>query len=116
MALKEDFKDLFEEFDNQAIDKAWSSLVALWPCFFGGSYGAGNSCDDQAILYLIAHLFKVDQKNSPSLATTSRSVGSVSTTTLIDPNLSYSKSFLSSTKYGQKYLLITQHRHGACFV
>lgn len=117
MSLKGDFKERFPEFDNQAVDTAWPGLESLWPCVYGGSYTEGESnCDNEAILYLNAHLFKVDQGSGPAFVSTSKSVGSVSSTSLIDPNLSADKSFFSSTKYGQRYLLLTQHRHGACFV
>ena len=116
MALKDDFKTRFTEFDNAAVDAAWPGLESLWPCIYNASYDGNNGCDDEAILQLNAHLFTVGQGKGPAFTSSSKSVGSVSVTKLIDPSLSARESFFNSTKYGQAYWLITQFRQGACFV
>lgn len=116
MSLQDDFKARFPEFDDQAVDAAWAGLEACWPCIYGASYQGDESCTDQAILFLVAHLFTVDQSNGPAFTSSSKSVGSVSVTKLIDSNMSAQDSFYNSTKYGQKFKLMTQFRQGACFV
>ena len=78
--------------------------------------GIGGGCDDEAILYLNAHLFKTDQSRGPALASSSKSVGSVSTTKAVDTDMSNRESFFQSTKYGQRFWMLTQFRQGACFV
>ena len=115
MALIDDFKTRFPEFDTGDVDTAWAGLEASWPCFYGAEYGS-DACTDEVILNLIAHLFKVDQGAGPALTASSNSVGSVSATKVVSANMSTRQSYLSSTKYGQRFVMMTQHRHGAHFV
>jgi hypothetical protein len=117
MALIDDFKTRFPEFTASDVDTAWSSLEAVWPCMYGGTYGSSD-CDDQAILLLIAHLFYLStvSTSQPAMSAVSQSVGSVSVTNMIDQTGGDRKSFFNSTAYGQQFMLITSKRHGAFFV
>ena len=67
MALIDDFKAQFPEFDPTAVDDAWTGLESLYPCLYGGEYGSSD-CVDQAILYLIAHLFYIDSNDPAATA------------------------------------------------
>lgn len=116
MSLKDDFKARFPEFDGQQVDAAFPGLESLWPCLYGATYEGNGTCDDNAILYLNAHLFTVEQSKGPAFTSSSKSVGSVSVTKLINDSMSAQDSFYNSTKYGQKFKLLTQFRQGACFV
>ena len=115
MALIDDFKTRFPEFDVFAVDAAWAGLEASWPCLYGGQYDVSD-CDDEIILNLIAHLFSVGQDSGPATIAASESVGSVSVTNYINQSMSNRESFFSSTKYGQQFIMMTQFRQGASFV
>jgi hypothetical protein len=115
MSLIDDFKARFPEFTPATVDTAWPGLEASWPIFYNSVYGSSPG-ENEKILNLIAHLFAVDQKKGAAILSTSKSVGSVSTTSSVDANTSNRESFFNSTKYGQRFFLMTQHRHGACFV
>lgn len=116
MALIDDFKAKFPEFDESAVDAQWSSLDEEWSCYFNWKYG-DESCKDQAILYLIAHIFAANNKEGTSKSTASKAVGSVS----VSYNASgFTQSFdiwLNTTKYGQRFLMLTQRlAQGGFFV
>lgn len=117
MALIDDFKTRFPEFDTADVDTAWPGLEASWPCLYNATYG-DSSCTDEAILNLIAHLFVVTSSagSGAAMVASSQSVGSVSVTNVVDANASDRKSYFMSTKYGQLFFMMTQFRHGACFV
>jgi len=119
MALIDDFKDRFPTFDTTLIDDNWQWLDETWHCFYGGVYGP-STCENQRILLLLAHLFTVmfiNPKTGPSTLTSSRTVGSVSTTSVvITEGLTNQQAFLMSTSYGQQFLMMIQFRHGAFFV
>jgi len=117
MALLDDFKTRFPEFDTNEVDTAWPGVESLWPCLYGGTYGA-STCVDNVILYLTAHLFYLGSMSDtgPALATASESVGSVSVTNVVNTSMSSQQSYYGSTKYGQMFLNLTKHRHGTCFV
>ena len=115
MALIDDFKARFPEFDETEIDAAWSGLEAYWPCFYGAEYGS-NDCDDQKILYLIAHLFSVNQSTGSAKTASSDSVGDVSSSYVVSAGMSDREAFFSSTKYGQQFNMMIQNMFGAFFV
>ena len=115
MALIDDFKARFPEFDSDEVDAAWSGLEAYWPCFYGGAYGS-NDCEDQKVLYLIAHLFTVNKLSGSAKTSTSDSVADVSSSWLVSANMSDQESFFSSTKYGQQFYMMIRNRFGAVFV
>lgn len=116
MSLIDDFKTRFPEFETATVDSKWSDLESLWPNMYGATYDSGTDKDDSAILYLVAHLLKVSQGSSPAMASSSKSVGSVSVTHVLDANMGDRKSFFNSTKYGQMFLMLTRFRHGSVFI
>lgn len=117
MALIDDFKTRFPVFTPATVDATFPLIEVTWPCYFGGSYE--SACNKEIILNLLAHLF-VDETNagtSSIKSVDSKSVGSVS--------VSYSAStatggegydFFKSTKYGQRFWMMTRSNVGAYFV
>lgn len=117
MALIDDFKTRFPEFNSIEVDTYFPLIENTWDCYYGGSYT--NECDQEAILNLLAHLF-VDETTSGTESNKviqSKSVGSVSVSYA---NNTYSGGerydFFSSTKYGKRFLMLTQKNKGAYFV
>ena len=121
MALIDDFKARFPQFDSTTVDSLFPSIEAVYPCLYGFAYGAAN-CNDQAVLYLCAHLFILNENmtngnDSASRLEQSKSVGSVSVSYSIDPNsLTLNRQLLGTTVYGQIFLRLTSSRQGAMFV
>ena len=116
MALIDDFKARFPQFDPADVDTLWSSLETSWPCYYGFEYG-NNDCTDEAILNLIAHLFVIEQdsatSNGPSKDISSQSVGNVSVTFSSGSGDSANSQFFNTTIYGQKFLMLIKNRIGA---
>ena len=116
MALIDDFKARFPQFDAAAIDSLWSSFEASWPCYYGFEYG-NNACTDEAIFNLIAHLFVIEQESQTSNGAkkdiSSQSVGNVSVTYSGGGSDSSNVQFFNTTVYGQKFLMLIKNRMGA---
>lgn len=115
MALIDDFKARFPEFDSAVVDQYFPRLENGWQCYYGKPYKA---CNKEIILNLLAHLLVLEQ--SPGTTSvkeqSSRSVGSVSVTFESRASASNSSDFFGSTKYGQRYLFLTSTRRRAYFV
>lgn len=112
MALVDDFKNRFPEFDAVIVDEYIPILEDVWPCYYGGSY---SGCCKEIILNLLGHLITVETTADSSSPKTvaSKSVGNVS--------LSYAPGYtsmnerdawLKSTKYGARYLWLTSRNIG----
>lgn len=103
MALIDDFKTAFPQFDSDAVDAIFPQLEALYPSYYGGTYvdGATNSTDNNAILFLLAHLFTV-------LTVMNQSMGGV---TEIDS--SDFDAYFKLSIFGQNYLALIRNNHGA---
>lgn len=107
MALIDDFKDRFPEFDPDEVDTYLPELINEYPCYFNCEYGQ-TDCGDAAILQLLAHMFVVETNpnTAPYKSTASKSVGSVSVS--YNPGSSdYLSQYFNTTKYGQRFLLMT---------
>lgn len=117
MALLDDFKARFPEFDGSDADTYIPILEPVWPCYYGGAYT--DTCGKEIVLNLLAHMLV--SETSPGSgnvkSTQSKSVGNVS--------ISYSAGYaptserndwLSRTKYGMRYLMLTRSRQGGVFV
>jgi hypothetical protein len=102
MALIDDFKAEFPEFDATQVDTYFSQLEAIYPTFYGGTYVDGDtvSADNNAILWLLAHLFVVR-------TVMNQTMGGV---TEIDSS-DYDAYFKLSI-YGQTYLTLIRNNHG----
>ncbi len=115
MALIDDLKARFPEFDTAVVDQYLPILEDVWPCYYGQAYTA---CNKEIILNLVAHLVVIEsaQNASPVKEESSRSVGSVSVSFESRASANNLSDFFGSTKYGQKYLLLTSTRRRAFFV
>lgn len=117
MALIDDFKARFPEFDTATVDQYLPILEPIWPCYYGGEYD--DPCGKEIVLNLVAHLLVAEtQSGSGNVKSTqSQSVGNVS--------VSYSQGYaptsermdwLRTTKYGSRYVMLTRSRQGGVFV
>ena len=115
MALIDDFKARFPEFSTAVVDQYLPILETVWPCYYPQKYAA---CNKEIILNLVAHLLVVEQSpGSTSVKEqSSRSVGNVSVSFESRANTSNMSDMFGSTKYGQRYLLLTSTRRRAYFV
>ena len=124
MALIDDFKARFPEFDTAVVDAKFPLIEPEWPCYYDRPYG-DNDCDDAAILMLCAHLMAMEiaaaaqaGTGTPSRSQQSKSVGSVSVS-YDAPTQSGGAmfDFFRTTSYGQRYLrLIAKYAPGGFFV
>ena len=116
MALIDDFKARFPEFDTGVVDQYLPILEGVWPCYFNKPY---TGCNQEAILNLVAHLLTTEVQTSKASGqvVASKSVGSVSTSYVqAAGSTSGMYSMFGSTKYGQRFLQLIAHMGGACAV
>jgi len=119
MAVIDDFKTRFPEFDTGDVDTYLPPLVDVWQYYWGGEYtGAGV----EIVLNLLAHLLTqqlLDNSSgsgTPLKAETSKHVGSVSVGYAVASPSNNRDEWLKSTSYGQRYLWLVKHHHGGVFV
>jgi hypothetical protein len=120
MALIDDFKTKFPQFSTTDVDTYFASISAEYPCYYNKVYGA-NDCNDQAVLFLLAHLLNSTIKS----ATSSASTGIVSSTSVDGVSDSFDTSAMSgslsnafwfSSVYGQKFKMLIQFNRGVKFL
>ena len=117
MSMINDLKAKFPMIPAQTIDTYFPMYEKTYKCYYGADYGL-NSCDDEAILYLLAHLITVANLSAltgatPSFAVASESVDGVSTSYFMgNGNTSLNDSFFLSTIYGQIYLQLISKNYG----
>ena len=116
MALIADFKARFPEFPEATVDTWIPILDPIWPCYYGGSYE--NTCDQEIILNLLAHLmiFESSTSDEAPRSIMSQSVGDVSQTFSSRSDAGVNSDFFSSTRYGARFLLLITKNIGARFV
>lgn len=127
MSLQSDFEARFPEFVplNQA---AFDSAVAQQPCIYNAVYCTQDCtqlqlCDNEIILYLIAHLYALDTVASGG-GTAPGAINNVASKSVGDESIGYQYGdtnsntlFFNTTRYGQRYLLLTQKNQvGGYFV
>lgn len=109
MTIQADFEARFPTIPWVAgIAESWTAYSCL-------AYGDGTK---EAILNLIAHLLVIESSPGTGSARTaeSKSVGSVSVSYGSATSSSNLASFFNSTRYGQRYWLLTGRAIGARFV
>jgi hypothetical protein len=117
----DDFKAKFPMIPAATVDVYFPMFENNYKCYYGAEYG-NNICDDEAILYLIAHLITTTQQSvligsTPNFAVASESVDGVSTSYFMgNSTVSLNESFFLSTIFGQMYLQLISKNVGACFV
>ncbi len=111
MALIDDFKNRFTEFPTSVVDIYIPILEPVWPCYYDKPY---VDCNIEAILNLVAHLMTLETSGSSAMQLeSSKSVGSVSTS-YVAPTAS--ANMYASTKYGQRFNLLTGAMYGGIAV
>ncbi len=121
MAMIDDFKAKFPMIPAVTVDEYFPLFEINYKCYYGAEYG-NNTCDNEAILYLIAHLIITTQQSvligsTPNFAVASESVDGVSTSYFMgNTTVSLNESFYLSTVYGQIYLQLISKNIGAYFV
>lgn len=115
MTLTTDFKARFPEFDASTVDQYLPTLEPVWPCYYGGNYDI--KCDQEIILNLLAHLLvgETAASSASSRNVASKSVGSVSVGYAGLTKNTMGTDFFLTTKYGQRYLMLTSTRGGVVF-
>lgn len=120
MSLMEDFKERFkDDFSEDVIEKHLPIFAKSYKTFYEASYGVSAN-DDEAILYLIAHLIFCKTLNNsgnfPILATQSDSVDGVASSNYPLNNLSAIDAFLYSSNFGQMFKLSIESNFGGVFI
>ena len=117
MAMIDDFKTKFPMIPTEKVNEYFPMFETTYKCYYGAEYGS-NACDDEAILYLIAHLITISIQSSlngasPTFSVASESVDGVSTSYFMgNGNTSLNDSFFLSTIYGQIYLQLISKNYG----
>lgn len=116
MALIDDFKARFPEFNSTLVDENFSNVEEDYPLFYDKFYGESEKTD-KVILMLLAHLFAVETDPSQGQYNqfSSNSVRSVSGSFSLPAITTEWRSFFNSKKYGQRFLLMIRKRQGVLF-
>ena len=116
MALIDDYKTRFPEFEDALVDTWIPILEPVYPAYYALEY---SDTTQEATLNLLAHLLTMETSNGSTAGqqVASKSVGSVSIS-YVAPNAVGGElsDFMRGTKYGQRFLIITASRYGGCAV
>ena len=112
--LIDDFKTRFPEFGESVVDTRLPNLESVWPCYYGGKY---KGCEKEIVLNLLAHLLVVEtrSKNATMRKVQSKSAGRASVS-YAARSVDSTEEFFSTTKYGQRFWLLTGQNAGGFFV
>jgi hypothetical protein len=117
MALIDDFKARFPAaFATSVVDTWLPILEPVYPAYYAVAYSAASK---ECTLNLIAHMLVMETQtgSAPSRDISGKSVGSVSTSYAARSGPgSDLRDWLSSTKYGQRFLLLSSFRYGGMTV
>lgn len=116
MALIDDFKARFPTFATATVDLWLPILEGVYPAYYAIAYSAATK---EATLNLIAHMLVHETASGSASArdVISKSVGSVSTSYAARSGVgSDLRDWLNSTKYGQRFLLLSSLRYGGMAV
>lgn len=115
MALIDDFKVRFPEFLTATVDSYFPVLEEVWPAYYNTTYQASTK---EAVLNLLAHLLVEETRASQGARNTisSKSAGGVSTSYAVPQNIGQMQSMFGSTKYGQRFMLLTRRNYGGVAV
>lgn len=127
--MRPTFEDKFPEITFT--DEEWNFAVELYPCFYGVEWDT-SPCDDNVILYLVAHLIIIIQQTQSKTGASvgipskegyvsSESVGSVSVSHAVSAFTTqeeFKYGNLTSTTYGKIFLALinNMNRFGGVFV
>lgn len=122
MALIDDFKARFPEFDTALVDIWLPILEPVYPAYYALEYVAATQ---EATLNLLAHLISLEpgtglasaSGSSASQVVASKSVGSVSVSYAATTQAGGAMhDYYTATKYGQRFLMLTARRYGGMAV
>lgn len=116
MALVDDFKTRFPEFDTEQVDTYLPVLDSVWPSYFNAAYNAETR---EAVLNLVAHLFVGETTGGATGGTgrlAGKAVGKVSVSYQADSDASEMTDYFRSTKYGQRFVRLRAAYRGGVFV
>lgn len=115
MALIDDFKTRFPEFPTATVDSYFPVLEEVWPAYYNTIYQASTK---EAVLNLVAHLLVGETSTSSGATgtTQSKSAGGVSVSYAVPQNISQMQAMFGSTKYGQRFMLLTRRNYGGVAV
>ena len=119
MALIDDFKTRFPEFEADKVDELLPTFEGVWQCYYGGDYS--RKCEREIILNLLAHLFVEASSTSVegTKETASETVGNVSVSYVsgaASGGMNRLWPYFGSTKYGKQFLFLINRFSGAKFV
>lgn len=118
MAIIDDFKARFPEFDDNIVDDRLPVLIEIYPAYFNRPYDL--VANKEIILNLLAHLLVCDQASSDDVSSgsvvMSQSVGSVSESLAPKNIKSELWDLFGGTKYGQTYIQLTRRFAGGRFL
>ena len=116
MSILEDFKAKFPEFDETIVDEQLPALIDMYQCIYCAEYGV-NDCDDQAILYLLAHLLSLQTTGNSGNFASSKSDGDVSISYALPTTYTGNQLYYMSSKYGVTFWQLTnKNAQGGFFV
>ena len=122
MALIDDFKARFPEFEETLVDTWIPILEPVYPAYYALAYVAATQ---EATLNLLAHLLSLEpgtglksaKGSAASQLESGKTVGSVSVSyTAATQTGGELYDFYRGTKYGQRFLMITAKRYGGAAV
>lgn len=115
MALIDDFKARFPEFDVAVVDQYIPILEPVRSCYFVGAY---TNCNKETVLNLLAHLIVIETNTGTSglKSVNSKSVSGVSIGYSSRTTTGKNADFFTTTKYGQRFMMLTKFRAGSVFV
>ena len=117
MAVSDDFKSRFPEFDAVTVDQYIPILEPVWPSYWGGDYAAPSG--QEIVLNLIAHLITAEISAGSDNVKTAQSISVASVSISYSPGYaptSERNAWLKTTKYGARYLWLTSRNSGGFFV
>ena len=112
--MSADFAARFPEISGTDQALYLPAVEEAWPAYYGLPYSADTK---ECILNLCAHLLTIDARAdaAASNAEQSKSVGSVSVSYGGTMTRSERANFYASTKYGQRFLILSGQRAGGVF-
>ena len=109
----------YPQFNTATLDAFFAASAATFCCVYDKPFGS-DTCTDESIFLVIAHLITLAEKSTTSTAATkdvaSKSVEGVSITYVATGSTSESDLFFNSTTFGQSFLQINRFNHGGVFV
>jgi hypothetical protein len=117
VALIDDFKARFSQFNSDSVDNVFPFLEKDYIYYYNFPYVEGGP-KSEIILFLLAFLYKVEKSPSDGQKNQVRSASAkgVSSTFNVSDMSTEQRNFLNSNDYGQRFLRMANRRQGTFFV